>query len=319
MLRVQEPKQFLSGSSRDNSRLGFLVEKLSIKRCSQVKHGIVLLGIPDDRAIKNTGGIQGASQAPDHIRTKLFRMVSPNIHFPVYDLGNVVLTNSIKGTHERVEKILKLVRSAGHLPVVFGGGHDLVFPEAKSMIDSTRSTCGFLNIDAHLDLRNTAKGISSGSPWYLLLEKSAFHQRKCTLTEFGVQEHCNAPDLREYAEKNKIRIVWLDTIRSKNESVEKQFQKELLGLSKANEHILVSLDIDAIKGSDAPGCSAIQTLGFSAEEATAMSFQSGKQVKVDSFGIYEVSPPLDTRDRTSALAAFCVYRFLQGYALRKKR
>ena len=196
-----------------------------------------------------------------------------------------------------------------------GGGHDLAFPEALGLMKSfPKKKIGFLNIDAHLDLRPTHNGITSGSPWYLVRENSHFDPIRSKIVEFGIQPHCNAHSLLLYAKEKKIEILWLKNLK-KAAAV---FKRELGKLSQ-RDAIQVSLDIDSIKSSEAPGCSAPQTFGFSPDEIISMCEMSGMNKKVRSFGIYEVSPPLDHDGRTVSLAAQCLWAFIKGFSTRQRK
>lgn len=310
----KSPKYFLSPTGREKSRLGTMVQEISLSELTQKKPGVVIFGIPDDKAIHNVGGRGGAKEAPDMIRTKLYRFTGKIFSFPVYDLGNLESQEQITETHERAKLVLEEIRRTGHLPIILGGGHDLAYPEAISLIDDKKKfSYGFLNIDAHLDLRNTDNGITSGSPWFLLLENPLFKKHKGKLVEFGIQSHCNIDELFAYAKKHSVEILAWEKVQ-KNPS--RSFTAALKKLAVKNK-ILVSLDIDSVKSSDAPGCSAPQTSGFSAESVIHFSYESGKHKKVYSFGIYEVSPCLDQDNRTSVLAAHCVHSFLKGFEMRK--
>ena len=313
-ITYKTPKYFLSPTGRENSRLGMQAQEISLAELSQKKHGTVIFGIPDDQGIHTVGGRPGAKDAPDMIRSKLYRFSSPKFSYPLYDLGNLETQSESKETHERARLVLEEVRRAGHIPLVLGGGHDLVYPEAISMMEEKKNlSYGFLNIDAHLDLRNTNAGITSGSPWFLLLENPLFKKHKGKLLEFGIQSHCNTDDLFAYAKKHGVEILPLEKVR-KNSL--RAFSAALKKLAVKNK-ILVSLDIDSVQSSDAPGCSAPQTMGFTAADVIEISYESGKHKKVCSFGIYEVSPILDQDNRTAILAAHCVHSFLKGFELRK--
>jgi arginase family enzyme len=74
-----------------------------------------------------------------------------------------------------------------------------------------------------------------------------------------------------------------------------------------------------VRSSEAPGCSAPQTEGFTASEAIAMSRSSGADPRVGTFGLFELCPALDTDGRTANLVAHCVLACMQGFGKRKKR
>src|SRR4029077_4960325 len=70
---------------------------------------------------------------------------------------------------------------------------------------------GCINIDAHLDVRSVKPLITSGSPFYLALESGVLDAGR--FVEFGIQSHCNAPELWDYVEKRKVQIQGLDRLR----------------------------------------------------------------------------------------------------------
>ncbi len=287
------------------------IQTISLETLASLSHGVVFFGLADDQGIKNVGGRVGASQGPASFRRKFCRLRFPHLPFPVYDLGDLQPENTIEETHRAARDVIGQIHAAGHSPVIIGGGHDLAFPEAAALLDSVKKPIRFVNLDAHLDVRDTGKGITSGSPWYLLAESPEFQKSKSEIFEVGIQPHCNAVELQEYARKKKFSITWFSELRGKD------MAKYLTSLLKGKT-ALVSLDIDSVRWSDAPGCSAPQNTGFTADEAIAMSFAAGSAKAVRSFGIYELSPPLDREEQTAALVARCAYAFLEGYSTRFK-
>lgn len=301
-----------SSINPDSTRMGGQITAVSLDTIKQNPHGVVILGLADDQGVRNVGGRPGACQGPEAFRSKFYRFARNSLSFPLYDLGDLQPEDTIEATHEAAKEAIKLIHAAGHFPLLIGGGHDLAFPEAMALLEHERmKPLQFINLDAHLDLRNSYNGITSGSPWYLLAESLNFKNSRSKLLEIGIQTQCNSRELVEYAQKRKIEILWLHELRQKETSLEKLLAARLKsGIS------LVSLDIDGVRWSDAPGCSAPQNTGFTAEEAINMSFVAGKSKTVRSFGIYELCPPLDKDNQTAALVARCAYAFLEGFANR---
>jgi formiminoglutamase len=290
----------------DSSRLGMNTQMVKLDELEQKPHGIVIFGMPDDAAIRNVGGRPGAKEGPNAARLRFYKSTVGAPKYPLYELGNLEPLHDIASTHRAGADVIRRIHHAGHTPLILGGGHDLAFAEALALLEAKAGKqLGFLNIDAHLDLRPVANGITSGSPWFLLREQAAFQKTKSRIEEFGIQRHCNSHALVEYADRHGIRIQWLDEIRNPIAD----FRKTLTSLSRLHA-LQVSLDIDSVRSSEAPGCSAPQVLGFSAAEAIQMSALAGASKKVASFGIYELSPPLDLDGRTAQLVAQCMLAFL---------
>lgn len=306
------PKSLAGTANLDDSRLGNHVKPIEISQLADIAHGIAIVGFSDDSGIRNVGGRSGAAEGPAALRQKLYKFTTGTPSIPLYDLGDLLPLGTIEETHRAGALICRRLHGAGHVPVIIGGGHDLGFPPALGLMEARAGKqIGFCNIDAHLDVRPATNGITSGSPWFLLREHPLFAKSKGRMEEFGLQRHCNASVLVEYAIRHKFGLHWLDDIRKNRKPVDAQFADLLKRLSK-NDSVLVSFDIDSVQWSDAPGCSAPQTLGFTAAEAIAMSERSGECKKVKSFGLFELSPALDPDGRTASLAAHCVNAFLKG-------
>ena len=298
----------------DVNRVSGAIIPINLSELKKQPHGIVILGLADDQGVKNVGGRPGASKGPEAFRQKFYRLTIESLPYPLYDLGDLNPEANIEATHAAAQSLIKQIHEAGHVPFIIGGGHDLAYPEAAALLEHHNDQAvTFINLDAHLDLRHTHNGITSGSPWYLLAESTRFIKSKSKLIEIGVQKQCNSSELVDYAKKHKITVHWLHDLRKKKVNLEK-----LLTSLLKSRISLVSLDIDGVRWSDAPGCSAPQNTGFTAEEAIQLCYLAGTSKTVKSFGIYELSPPLDRDNQTAALVARCAHSFLEGYTTRFK-
>lgn len=305
------PKMIAEPGALDDSRLGFWVEQKNIDEIHRLPHGIAIFGFADDTGVQNVGGRIGAAKGPEEIRKRLYKFTTGRTKIPIYDLGDLQKSNTLEETLGEATQLVKQVHAGGHIAVSMGGGHDFGFPQALGCLEALQKTCAIFNLDAHLDLRPANPKITSGSPWYLLCEHALFSKTKSKLIEFGIQTHCNAESLVNYAKEKKVSIHWLDEIRKKKQKLEEQFHSLLTKESKKHP-LVVSLDIDGVEWQFAPGCSAPQVAGFNQYEVMKMSYASGKTKNVKSFGIFETSPPLDSDGKTSTLAAHCIKEFLRG-------
>lgn len=314
-----EPKSAAGPHGSDTSRLGFHAVSAVLSELPARGHGIVIAGLADDTGVRNVGGRPGAKEGPAAARQRLYKFTTGAYPMPVYDLGDLLPESDIEATHTAAASLVREIAKRGFFPLVIGGGHDLGFPHALGVLESGGKGMRLrvCNIDAHLDVRPTAEGITSGSPWYLLGEHPLFQERRGRIDEFGLQPHCNAPALVRYASQKGFGMHWLEGLRKKKRPVQDLFAR-LLGPPGGQECLVVSLDIDSVRFAEAPGCSAPQTLGFRAEEAIEMSFLAGSHPRVRSFGIFELSPPLDPDGRTALLVAHCINACLKGFSTRRK-
>ena len=78
----------------------------------------------------------------------------------------------------------------------------------------------------------------------------------------------------------------------------------------------VSLDLDVIDASSAPGVSAMNPCGMSARKVEKLVYAAGCDARVACFDIMELSPRHDHMNRTARLAAHLFLTFLRGLAER---
>ncbi|MBU6153626.1 MAG: formimidoylglutamase [Bdellovibrionales bacterium] len=286
------------------------------------KAKFTVLGFPDDLAVKNVNGRPGAAEGPGKFLEFLHRLKG---RIPVLEsIGNqrlVTMGADLEENHrvsaELTEKeYLKLDPRTDAL-IAVGGSHDYAYSWIrgikKSLAGSTRIGC--INLDAHFDLREYLPVMTSGSPFRRLIEEDLIQPRN--LIEFGIQSHCNAKSLWEYAEQQKIETVPMEKLRFGRAVPE--FKKALERLRRKCEVVVISLDLDSMSVALAPGVSAPQPEGFTATEIYSILEIAGADPKVTSLGIFELSPPLDLQDQTSRLAAQAAWKFMEQKLRGKKR
>ncbi len=301
-----DKKLFFTKNDVDDIRLGDIVSSESL--LENLKNQIVILGYPDDRGIHNNGGRVGAKEGPTGIRSILYKLVS-NALFKgkIADVGDFNTHSSLDADQVFVEKALTVLNLNQNALLTFGGGHDWAFCDVSGFINRELKQNRrplVLNIDAHLDVRSDRKGINSGTPFYKVLER---FPEQFDLYQIGIQDYCNSKKHFDYVHsKPNVKIF-------KKDDVDTLGIKSILDLIKTkhkDQPVFLSLDIDAIAASEAPGCSQSWPDG--------LSFQSVKNLiqGLKSFsnwnhmGIYEVSPPLDVQNITQKAAALSAYEFI---------
>ena len=81
---------------------------------------------------------------------------------------------------------------------------------------------------------------------------------------------------------------------------------------------IVSIDIGAVRQSDAPANNNLSPNGFYGEEICAISRYAGISDKVSSFGIYEYNSKYDSNYQTAHLIAQMIWYFIEGVNCRAK-
>ncbi len=273
------------------------------------------VGYPDDIGVKNVNGRPGAKEGPAKCWHYFQKLKGKNSLLPALRSEfEVVMTDNLSLNHAsavaKTREALQGFDQAKDALIVVGGGHDYAYPWLKAVRESNRKELrlGCLNLDAHFDLRSAEPVMTSGSPFRRAIEEGILDGER--LIEFGIQAHCNAPELWEFADAHKVTIVPFE--RCRNGSAVREFENALRKLDSLCDIVLISLDLDALSFAFAPGVSAPQGEGFSASEVYQMLELAGADKKVTSLGIFELCPPLDPHDLTSRLSAQAAWHFLNS-------
>ncbi len=267
----------------------------------------------------NVGGRLGASMGPPAFRKVFGRFKGQGqVLSSLLDLGDLSgFGPEVAKNHSIASAEIASAHQRTGLSVVVGGGHDHGYSHLhgiRAALQSKKSKLklGCINIDAHLDVRKAEPVITSGSPFYLAIENKVIDPS--LMIEFGIQAHCNGPELWEYISKKKVSVVPFEKLRHGKAAA--VFSQTLKKLRSRCDAIVISLDIDAAAAAFAPGVSAPQAEGFSPSDVIEMMETAGTDKKVASLGIFELNPIFDLDDRTSRLAATAAYHFID-HALRR--
>lgn len=286
-----------------------------------------ILGYPNDLGIHLNGGRTGASAAPDSIRKHFFKM-TPNPFIPecpkILDCGNVNSQQfaqnkyGLDQLHSSIFNISKQIFSESFL-ISLGGGHDFAFPDGSAFLENvfaknheqnTAPKPLIINFDAHLDVRPDDTAAHSGTPFRKLLSR---YPHQFDLYEVGIQSHCNSVQHLKWAESMSACILSSDLIQQKG-----LFSLLTENLEPNNSRPLwISLDVDVFSSAVAPGCSQSWINGLDFKEFLHTFKWLLNNFKTYGLGIYEVSPPLDTDDQTSKLAAVIIHQAISTIQRKK--
>lgn len=281
--------------AHDAAQIGALSgSSLNAANCSW--RGLGLIGLADDEGVRLNGGRVGAREGPKAFRAALAHYGSAGsvglTGAPaIVDCGDVVPAETLAATHNRVTEATAAIVEQGLLPVGIGGGHDLTFPLVRGVAQSIGPLTG-LYFDAHLDVR-TEDG--SGMPFRRLVEVGCAESLVC----LGFNPLVNTED-------------HLDWYTSHGGRVESFVASDWPGA----ERRFVSMDLDAVDGSFAPGVSAVNPCGLSSAEISAHALTAGTDRSVCCFDIMELCPRHDENGRTARLAAHLFLQFVRGCANR---
>ena len=304
---------FFKSTKTGDLRLGELINKdLNLGDTVRSYH---IAGYPDDEGIQINGGRVGAKLAPDVIRKYFYKTTPTKIKpdYTLYDVGNLSLNSPLEKRHLLAAvEVAKTLQTPHTVWVGLGGGHDYAFADGLGFLQSCEDSKYkplIINFDAHLDVRSTEQGLSSGTPFYRLLTQS--NVPAFDFVEVGLQRQCNSPQHVEWILQKTPYVYFLEELIIENNWAQSFFAK-IAPLLVQPRPTYLSIDIDGFSNSVAPGCSQSWPVGLDAPPFLTLLSLLKKRDDVRCLGIYEVSPPLDIDDRTSKWAAQILHHFLHS-------
>jgi formiminoglutamase len=314
-LKPANPSLFYAGS-QDDPRLGDRIVRAP-QPGGRTNGGpgslVTFIGYADDRAVVNGRGRAGAAQGPAELRRSLSRLTPGDRGeldaLTLHDLGDATPDlGSIEEVHAAVEEAAFAALQAGGRVVLLGGGHDGAYATHSALVRAVSGVVGAINVDAHLDVRALRDGlITSGTPFRRLAER---WKERYALVELGMQPQHNARAHRDWVAARGFVVLPLDEIRGR---VADTFSGALRSSAEA---IAVSLDLDSVAASSAPGVSAPSPDGLSPADLYACARAAGRDARVRVLDVMELAPPLDVDGRTARLGAAAIWHFLAGVAER---
>ena len=299
-----------SKNDKEDPRLGECVQLLpesDLHNLAKIDFDFALLGYPDDEGISLNGGRPGAHAAPRSIRTFLYKM-TPHLaasRLPkILDLGDIAPGEiALAERHEKGRQTVQSLAQTNKYWISLGGGHDYGYCDGAGFLDVYKNEAVLLNFDAHMDVRPTDKGFNSGTPFHRILNEFADH---VDFAEVGIQNQCNSQAHIAWAKSKGATVFTLDDVN--NHGLKQTLGNFLKG--KEQKKLFLSIDIDAFTSNEAPGCSQSWTTGLHTKEFLQAFEWLIQNFDVRGMGLYEVSPSLDSDNRTSKLAALLIHNFI---------
>lgn len=276
-----------------------------------MQKSLSLFSYPDDEGIQINNGRPGASLGPKVIGQYLQNSKKDfwPTNIKLIDKGFLKTDNfNLDQKHKlAISNALSCVKNHDY-NLFLGGGHDYAYPDGLAFLNKYQNKKPvIINIDAHLDVRPTDNGFSSGTPFYRLLSE---HKNKFEFWEIGIQKQCNSKAHWDWCLAQGGNIISNDQLLEHSPSWSKYVLDKIK--PQADQNIYLSIDIDGFSSSYAQGCSQSWPLGILPHEFFNFLNLLMQKTNVKCMGIYEVSPPLDQDNKTSKLAVQIIDCFVQN-------
>lgn len=300
-------------------RLHQVVQSLSPVN-EQQSDALALIGFCCDEGVRRNRGRVGARKGPDRLRRALANLPWAADR-PLYDAGNVIcLGHDLEQAHlELAERVCHCL-SAGQLPFVLGGGHEMAYGSWLGLINHQQSLAqtelpriGIINFDAHFDLRLDSEGGSSGTPFYQIAQQCqalAIPFNYCCL---GVSKTANTAALFQRADS--LGVSYRRDAEMTLLQLEQTLQQLQLFIDDC-DLIYLSIDLDVLPASVAPGVSAPAARGVGLEVLEPLIQQITQSGKLKLADIAEYNPEFDIDQQTARVVARLFHLIANG-ALRR--
>jgi formimidoylglutamase len=281
---------------------------------------VVLLGMPFDGASTVR---TGSRHAPDAVRQALAYYTTFSTrdgksmgHMKAADIGDVaVIATNMQESFKRLADVMGWIFRHGIVPVTIGGDHSIAWPILEAVTRCYGSKVGVIHFDAHHDLREAHFGAeSSGVPFRKALNFKDDPVSGRNLVQIGIADFCNAPAHYNYAKQEGIRVF--SNIEVRERGIDKVVAEAIARAAKGVDALYISVDIDSLDHSQAPGTAAPNPSGLDARDVQRALRTIAGHPKCIGLDIVEISPPLDVNDMTANTGAMLALIFLYGIGQR---
>jgi arginase family enzyme len=300
---LELPDFKLSGDTNSH-RLGDVlrsfVEKENFPELGDVD--IAIIGVTEDRRAVNN---EGCAHAADYVRNHLYRLYRGNFLPRIADLGNIRQGHTVEDTYFALASVVAELIKNKIVPVIIGGSQDLTFANYMAY-EALGQVMNIVGIDSVFDLGKTEQALDSQT----YLNKIILHQPNFlfNFTNIGYQSYFVDPEAIGLMKNLYFDVYRLGTIRENPEDAEPLVRNA----------DMITVDISAIRQSDAPGNGNASPNGFYGEEMCQIIRYAGLSDKLSSIGFYEMNPKLDVNNHTAHLVAQMIWYFIDGFYNRKQ-
>lgn len=276
---------------------------------------VALIGIPFD---SGTSYRPGPRFGPRNIRVQSAMIrpynptldVSPFERLRVADYGDLSVNPlSIEDTYRRITQGLKPVLDADAIPLCVGGDHSILLPILRA-IHAKHGPVALVQLDAHNDTWDQYWGskYSHGTPVRRAIEEGLLAEP--FILQVGLRGQLYGSEDMEFGQEHGFAVITAEEFHERGLAL---VRGKLKAFGKRKTYL--SLDIDVVDPAFAPGTGTPQVGGLSSAQILDL-VRALRGLNLVGCDLVEVSPPYDSAELTSLLAANLLFEQLCLLALR---
>ncbi len=263
---------------------------------------LVIMGVDEYRGAGQDKAFGGAADA---VRSRLYALKKHSQDNRVVDIGNLVLGNTLEDTYFALGSVVTELVQKGMLPLIIGGSQDLTFGQYKAF-ENLEQVINITGIDARFDLGGPDEPMSSTTYLGRIVLKQPNYL--FNFSNIGHQTYYVGQEQVQLMEK-----LFFDSYRL---GQVQEDMREAEPIIRGAD--LVTVDMSAIRQSDAPAAFHPSPNGFFGNEACQVMHYAGMSDKLQSLGLYELDPGREDNGQTAGLAAQMIWYFIEGFSNRKQ-
>jgi formiminoglutamase len=258
---------------------------------------IVLIGVKEDRNAYNN---EGCALAPDYVRKHLYRLFPGPFNFKIVDLGNIKPGFQVTDTYFALAAVIGEMLEKDIFPIIIGGSQDLTYANYQAY-QNLGQIINIVSVDSMFDLGSSENEVTSRS----FLSNIILHQPNYLFNyaNLGYQTYFVDQDALKLMKNLMFDTYRLGLLRDNMEEAEPVVRNA----------DLITVDVSAIRFSDAPGNANGTPNGFYGEEICKIIRYAGLSDKLTSIGFYETNPQYDRNGQTAHLVAQMIWYFMDGF------
>jgi agmatinase len=287
---------------------------------------VAVLGAPMDCGV----GQRGASLGPRAIRSAERYLPSPaalmnHLHvrvqpfevLRVVDYGDAAVDPfSIEASMPTIRELVREVAATGAVPVVLGGDHSILWPDAAACADVYGpGKVGVVHFDAHADCSQDHMGhhVTHGTPIRRLIEDE--HVPGRNFVQIGLRGYYPDEELIEWMRERGLRSHYMAEVE--RDGLDRVVDRALAEALDGPEYLYLSFDVDVLDPAYAPGTGTPEPGGFTTREMFPVVRRLCHEAHVIGLEVVEVAPGIDPGYTTALNANRVVVEAITGLAMRR--